>query len=78
MSKANLIDDAPADPGEAILAPAATIARMLGISERTVWRLLSAGQIVHPVRIGGSVRWRVTAVEEWIAAGCPAPGRWEG
>lgn len=42
------------------------LAALLKISERSIWRLVSSGQIVKPIRIGGSIRWRVKDVSEWI------------
>ncbi len=42
----------------------------LGISERQVWRLRSAGLIPTPVNVGGAVRWRESDIEKWIANGC--------
>ena len=42
------------------------VGRMLGISGRTVWKLLKNGQFPEPVRIGRSTRWRVSDVEEHI------------
>ncbi len=53
------------------LIAADQLAAMLDISTRTVWRLLSTGRMVQPIRIGGSVRWRLDEVREWIAKGCP-------
>jgi excisionase family DNA binding protein len=50
------------------------VAAMLGISERTLWRLLSAGKVPKPVRFGRSTRWRLADVNEWIEEGCPAGG----
>lgn len=50
------------------------VAAMLGISERTLWRLLSAGKVPEPVRFGRSTRWRLADVKEWIEDGCPAGG----
>jgi excisionase family DNA binding protein len=50
------------------------VAAMLGISERTLWRLLSAGKVPEPVRFGRSTRWRLADVKEWIEEGCPAGG----
>ena len=44
---------------------------MLGISKRTLWRLLSSKQIPEPIRIGGNVRWLLQNVEQWIERGCP-------
>ncbi|MDE2507821.1 MAG: helix-turn-helix domain-containing protein [Planctomycetota bacterium] len=50
------------------------VAAMLNISERTLWRLLSAGKVPKPVRFGRSTRWRLSDVREWIEEGCPAGG----
>ena len=55
---------------ETMLATADEVAAMLGVSTRTVWRLLSSGQLVEPVRLGGSVRWRLDEVRQWINNGC--------
>lgn len=55
------------------LLTAEDLAQMLKVSERTLWRLLSAGRIPNPVRIGGSTRWRLAEVQEWIAGGCLPP-----
>lgn len=60
-----------ASPPAPLLISARDLARILNVSPRTIWRLLSAGQIVPPVRIGGSVRWRFDEVTSWIQAGCP-------
>ncbi len=57
----------------AVLIPAEEVAAMLGVSERTLWRLLSAGKLPEPVRIGRSTRWRAAEVREWIERGCPRP-----
>lgn len=58
-----------------VLVNAGQFAKMLGISPRTLWRLLSAGQLIEPVRIGGSTRWRIDEVRRWIEGGCQAPER---
>jgi len=58
---------------EAVLLTPEDLAKMLKVSERTLWRLLSARKIPAPVRIGGSTRWRLAEVQEWIAGGCPTP-----
>jgi len=56
---------------EVLLIPAERFAKLMQISTRTLWRLLSAGRVPEPVRIGGSVRWRLDQVKQWIASGCP-------
>ena len=48
------------------------VAEMLGCSTRTVYRLSDAGRMPAPVKLGTLVRWNRSAVDEWIAAGCPS------
>lgn len=59
------------DDGPSRLIKAEEVARMMDISERTLWRLLSAGKVPHPVRIGRSTRWRLAEIRTWIERGCP-------
>ena len=61
------------DESEPLLIAADDVARMMGVSPRTVWRLLSSGQLIAPLRLGGNTRWRRAEVIEWIAKGCPRP-----
>ena len=58
-------------PNEVLLIDAAEVSRMLAISTRTIWRLLSAGRFPKPIRIGRSVRWKRDTLVDWIAEGCP-------
>ena len=61
----------PTNDEEIRLIDAEELARMLDVSTRTIWRLLSTGKMVQPIRIGGSVRWRLDEVRVWINNGCP-------
>jgi excisionase family DNA binding protein len=56
---------------EPVLLPASHVAKMLQVSTRTLWRLLAAGKLIDPVKLGRSVRWRKDELMQWIAAGCP-------
>lgn len=56
---------------EALLITAEELAPMLNVSERTLWRLLSAGKLPEPVRLGRLTRWSLDRVKEWIVEGCP-------
>lgn len=47
------------------------LAATLGMSKRTIWRLLASGQIPEPVRVGGGTRWRLDEIRNWIDQGCP-------
>jgi predicted DNA-binding transcriptional regulator AlpA len=53
------------------LINAEELARMIDVSERTLWRLLSGRKLPQPVRIGRNTRWRLAEVTEWIERGCP-------
>lgn len=56
---------------ETILIPADKVAELLAISKRTLWRLLSAGKLPEPIRLGSVVRWNREEIEQWIGDGCP-------
>jgi excisionase family DNA binding protein len=65
----------PPTDGTTPLMSAETLATMLGVSKRTIWRLLSGKQLPEPIRIGGSVRWRRDQIDRWIESGCPVNQR---
>jgi predicted DNA-binding transcriptional regulator AlpA len=61
-----------------LLIDAQEVARRLGLSERTVWRLTAAGKLPNPISIGDkSKRWRAKEIRSWVAAGCPERSVWE-
>ncbi len=64
-------DDARAASVLPLLLTAADVARLLRISERTLWRKVSAGEVIAPLRIGGTTRWNRAGLEAWVAEGCP-------
>ena len=66
---------APDDHPERVLITVDELADMLGLSARTIWRMLSGGNMVEPVRIGKNVRWRLYEVRQWIDDGCPRVNR---
>lgn len=43
------------------------VAKLLKLSVRSVWRLVAANLIVKPIKIGGSIRWRVEDFNTWLA-----------
>lgn len=51
------------------LLKVADMAKLLGVSVRTIWRLRDAGVLPPAVRFGRSVRWANDTLEEWIARG---------
>jgi excisionase family DNA binding protein len=50
------------------------LARLLQVSTRTVWRWLKAGAL-PPLRMGGSVRWRLDVVNAWITGDRNSDGK---
>ena len=47
------------------------VSKQLKISKRTLWRLVSKGDIPKPIKFGGNVRWSKKNMENWIENGCP-------
>ena len=49
------------------------LAGVLAVSVRHLWRMVSAGSIPQPVRIGKKLkRWPVEEIRAWLRAGSPA------
>jgi excisionase family DNA binding protein len=42
------------------------VADLLGLTERTVERLIARGLFPRPLKVGHSVRWRVAVVEKFL------------
>ena len=65
--------DIDARPGS-LLINSKELATMLHVSERTLWRHVSAGLLPAPIRFGGNTRWKMEEVRAWIDGGCqPVP-----
>lgn len=56
---------------------AAEVAELLNISERHLWALLSSGRLPRPIKLGRAVRWSVSELHDWLAAGAPERSKWE-
>lgn len=52
-------------------------AKLLDLSERTVWGMANSGRIPKPIKIGRLVRWSHEEFRAWVSAGCPAREKWE-
>ena len=46
------------------------VATLLDCSARHVYRLVDAGRMPRPLKLGALVRWRRADVSGWIADGC--------
>jgi len=59
---------APALPPEQLLLCVKEVAVLLGVSARSVWRLVAAGDLPQPIRLGKRlVRWRRVHLEALVA-----------
>ena len=65
----------PVDPTE--LLTAGGVAKCLKISIRQVRKLDAEGLVPEPIRLKGSVRWRMSEIGEWIQASCPDRKTWK-
>lgn len=59
------------------LLPRTESSAYCALSTRTWSRLNASGNIPRPVRIGGSVRWRLSDLDLWISWGCPSRQEFE-
>ena len=48
------------------------VARLLTVSTRSVWRMRRERRMPSPIKLRGSVRWRLDDLRQWMAEGCPA------
>lgn len=62
---------------EPLAISAQQLARMLGLSVRTIRSMDSSGKLPRPIRLNGSVRWVVSEIEAWLPAGAPDRAKWE-
>ena len=46
------------------------VATILGVSRRTIYRMSSTGELPPRLRVGRSVRWRRSDIEQFIANDC--------
>ena len=59
-----------------LLVDAQGAGRLLGVPRGHVWALRNSGHLPMAVRIGRSVRWRVSELKAWAGAGCPPTLEW--
>jgi excisionase family DNA binding protein len=56
---------------EAAMLDVQAVAALLACSTRHVYRLVDAGRMPRPVKLGALVRWNRQSVMKWLAEGCP-------
>lgn len=71
-----LMTASTAPPEPALLLDVATVAQLLGVSVRHIWRMADAGEFPRPVAVGAKLkRWPRAVVLEWIESQTPATPR---
>lgn len=65
----------PEDRG--LLINSREAAKLLQVSERTLWKMQNCGDSPEPIRIGRGVRWSLEELRAWVRAGCPPRDKWE-
>jgi predicted DNA-binding transcriptional regulator AlpA len=48
------------------------LSAILSVSQRHIWRLNAAKKLPRPVRMGRSVRWLESDIQEWLGMRCPS------
>jgi excisionase family DNA binding protein len=51
-------------------------AKLLGVSERTIWGMANEGKMPKPIRLGRAVRWSLDELRAWVNHGCPPQAQW--
>lgn len=47
------------------------VARLTGLSDRTIWRMIDEARTPKVFHIGRAVRFRAAEIDLWIKSGCP-------
>ena len=53
------------------LLTAKDAAQLCRLSKRSWLRFNASEKVPEPLRIGGSLRWRLSDIEQWQSMGCP-------
>lgn len=59
------------------LVDAQEVSQLLSLSKRQVFRLNSSGDIPASMKVGGSVRWSLKELNNWMDAKAPTRDEWE-
>ena len=55
---------------ESRLLDAESVSLRLGVSTRTLRRLVDRGRVPKPTKLGGLLRWPSSVIGSWIDSGC--------
>ncbi len=60
----------------ALLIDTKQVAKLLNVSDRTVFGMNKDGRMPRSVKIGSAVRWNREELQAWVNAGCPRRDDW--
>jgi excisionase family DNA binding protein len=60
----------PPDQAAPALLDVRAVAALLDCSTRHIFRLVDAGKMPPPLKLGTLVRWRRNDLDSWLNAGC--------
>jgi predicted DNA-binding transcriptional regulator AlpA len=63
----------PASPVEIsapLLVPVGEVARLTGLSERTIWAMSASGEMPSPEKCKARRLWSYTKLVAWVDGGC--------
>ncbi|MHC4947205.1 MAG: helix-turn-helix transcriptional regulator [Planctomycetota bacterium] len=52
---------------DSLLLDVRAVARLLGLGERTIWRMAGSGEMPAPLRFGRRRLWHRPTLERWLA-----------
>ena len=64
-------------PEEGLLIDLRETAKLLGLSQRTVWGMAKNGRMPNPIKIGRAARWIHEELRAWVNAGGPPVNEWK-
>ncbi len=76
VSRNALFDGKRPPEDQGLLIATKEAAKLLKVSERTLWQMQTTGRMPPPIRIGRAVRWSLDVLKKWVEAGCPVDPKW--
>ena len=68
MAPPEIFEENTTEENEPILLTVKQVGHLVGLCERSIWRLSGSGKFPAPISLGRSKRWYRKSVEEFAAA----------
>lgn len=60
-----------------LLVNSREVAKLLRVSDRTIFKMHSTGEMPKPLRFGTLTRWGKAEIAAWVDAGAPPTNEWK-